>query len=108
MKVEPAVDRILALKALSVAVSVDDFGTGNSSLAHLKRFPLDALKIDRFFIKDLPSAPAKEASISSILSAQTRLSDCSGLFHQPAGSRRRDHHAAATTGRRNSTRARAI
>lgn len=71
--VDAAVVRILALKALGVAVAIDDFGTGYSSLAHLKRFPLDVLKIDRFFVKDLPNAPANEALISSILAL------CKGL-----------------------------
>jgi len=71
--VDAAVVRILALKALGVAVAIDDFGTGYSSLAHLKRFPLDVLKIDRFFVKDLPNASANEALISSILAL------CKGL-----------------------------
>ncbi|MBW8329213.1 MAG: EAL domain-containing protein [Thiobacillus sp.] len=71
--VDAAVVRILALKALGVAVAIDDFGTGYSSLAHLKRFPLDVLKIDRFFVKDLPNAPANEALIGSILAL------CQGL-----------------------------
>ena len=65
--VEAAVSIILALKALGVAVAIDDFGTGYSSLAHLKRFPLDILKIDRYFVKDIPHAPVNEALISSIL-----------------------------------------
>jgi len=65
--VEAAVSLILALKALGVAVAIDDFGTGYSSLAHLKRFPLDILKIDRYFVKDIPHAPVNEALISSIL-----------------------------------------
>ena len=71
--VDAAVVRILALKALGVAVAIDDFGTGYSSLAHLKRFPLDVLKIDRFFVKDLPNASASEALIGSILAL------CQGL-----------------------------
>ena len=71
--VDAALDRIRSLKALGIAVSVDDFGTGYSSLAHLKRFPLDVLKIDRYFVKDIHLAPVNEALVSSILAL------CKGL-----------------------------
>lgn len=70
---DAAVNRIHDLKMLGVTVAVDDFGTGFSSLAHLKRFPLDVLKIDRYFVKDIQFAPANEALISSILALSKGL-----------------------------------
>ena len=58
---------MLAIKQLGVRIAIDDFGTGYSSLAHLQRFPVDALKIDRSFISRLSEGHEGEILLRSLV-----------------------------------------
>jgi diguanylate cyclase (GGDEF)-like protein/PAS domain S-box-containing protein len=59
--------RLAKLAALGIRVSVDDFGTGYSSLGHLKQLPIDKMKIDASFIKDLPDERGSAAITRAII-----------------------------------------
>ncbi len=61
--VEAAVATLQGLKSLGVSISVDDFGTGYSSLAYLKALPIDKLKIDRSFVRDIGSGASEDEGV---------------------------------------------
>jgi diguanylate cyclase (GGDEF)-like protein/PAS domain S-box-containing protein len=68
---EETVQTLRELKAMGLRVSVDDFGTGYSSLNYLTRFPIDALKIDQSFVRDIAADPG-DAAITAAIIAMAR------------------------------------
>ena len=74
---ETTINIMKNLKRIGVTLSLDDFGTGWSSLSYLRKFPLDRIKIDRSFMRDIASEPAAEAVVRSIIDLGNNLGlDC--------------------------------
>jgi len=68
-----AIAKMNAVKALGVGFAMDDFGTGYSSLAYLKRLPLDQLKIDQSFVRDLATNPSDAVIVQTIIGMALNL-----------------------------------
>ncbi|MBT2785942.1 MULTISPECIES: bifunctional diguanylate cyclase/phosphodiesterase [unclassified Halomonas] len=66
-KIDDIIARMLQLKALGVSFSLDDFGTGYSSLQYLKRLPLDQIKIDQSFVRNLHKDTDDKAIVQTII-----------------------------------------
>ncbi len=71
---EMAISVLRTFKNMGIRISLDDFGTGYSSLSYLKRFPVDVLKIDGSFVRDLPGDADDAAIITAIISIAKAMS----------------------------------
>jgi diguanylate cyclase (GGDEF)-like protein len=67
------IDTLHRLRELGVRVSIDDFGTGYSSLSYLRRFPIDKIKIDRSFVKDIGADKSAGGIVSAIIAVAREL-----------------------------------
>jgi len=70
---ENAAATLSKLKDMGLTISLDDFGTGYSSLSYLKRFPIDSLKIDRAFVRDIVTDPDDAAIVTAIITMAQSL-----------------------------------
>src|SRR5258708_36335306 len=77
---------LASLKSVGVELAIDDFGTGYSSLSYLKRFPVDAVKVDRAFVDGLGADPNDSALVAGIIAMAGAL----GLAVAAEGGEARD------------------
>ncbi|TCT19014.1 putative bifunctional diguanylate cyclase/phosphodiesterase [Thiobaca trueperi] len=72
--VEGALNWLTAVRSQGFSIYLDDFGTGYSSLSYLKRFPVDRLKVDRSFVRDIDKDPSDRALVEAIVAMARSLS----------------------------------
>ncbi|HSY28487.1 MAG TPA: EAL domain-containing protein, partial [Burkholderiaceae bacterium] len=70
---DKTIQMLAELRRMGIRIAIDDFGIGYSSLSHLKQFPIDIIKIDRSFIKDIPGDKADEAITDAIIAMSKSL-----------------------------------
>jgi diguanylate cyclase (GGDEF)-like protein/PAS domain S-box-containing protein len=75
-RAESSVSLLSTLKSIGVRLAVDDFGTGYSSLSYLKRFPIDSLKIDQSFVRDITTDAGDATIVSAVISMARSLRLC--------------------------------
>jgi EAL domain-containing protein (putative c-di-GMP-specific phosphodiesterase class I) len=71
--IEDSISKMRALQLLGIRFSLDDFGTGHSSLQYLKRLPLDQIKIDQSFVRDIATDPNDAVIVKTIISMSEAL-----------------------------------
>ena len=119
--VDRTIGMLHGLRDMGVRISMDDFGTGHSSLSYLKRFPIDAVKIDQSFVRDMTSDPSDAAIVKAIVAMahslglnvvaegvetlaqadflrRTGCDEMQGFLRRPAAAGRRDHGSPARPG----------